>query len=58
MNNTDADSTKERVSRITVKLETQALPLGFREFSREEYAKLFPKGTVETPLGIVKLGFH
>jgi len=52
MNNT------ESVNRIMAKLEAMVLPIGFREFSKDEYEKNFPEGTIKTPLGIVKLGAH
>ena len=58
IDDTDIGSISERVSRITAKLESMVLPIDSREFSREEYTKLFPEGTAKTPIGIVKLGFH
>jgi uncharacterized protein YbbC (DUF1343 family) len=33
-----------------------AVQMDKREFSKEEYNKLFPRGTVETPVGQVKIG--
>jgi hypothetical protein len=41
---------------ITTKLENMAVPMDIREFSRDEYNKLFPMGTVKTPIGEVKIG--
>jgi hypothetical protein len=54
----DTDNIKDKASIITEKLESTALPIGFREFSKEEYEKLFPEGIIKTPLGTVKLGAH
>jgi len=54
----DIDNTNEKANLIAKKLESMVLPIGFREFSREEYEKSFPEGTIKTPLGIVKLGAH
>ena len=44
------------VENIIEKLGSLAIPMEKREFSREEYNILFPRGTVNTPLGKVKLG--
>ena len=52
----DANSVKELVDRITVKLETMAVPMDNRDFTINEYRKVFPQGTVETPIGKVKIG--
>ncbi|GHV93238.1 hypothetical protein AGMMS50268_37410 [Spirochaetia bacterium] len=41
---------------IVAKLETMAVPMDIREFSRNEYNRLFPMGTVQTPIGEVKIG--
>ena len=54
----DIGNIDEKVSLIMKKLESLALPIGTREFSREDYETLFPNGTIKTPIGIVKLGFH
>ena len=54
----DTNGNNEQANRIIAKFENMVLPIGFREFSKDEYMKLFPEGTVKTPLGIVKLGFH
>jgi hypothetical protein len=53
---TDTDGIQERISRITAKLETMAVPMDIRKFTREEYNRLFPEGKVKTPFGEVKLG--
>ena len=47
---------EEQRREITEKLETMAVPMDRRDFTREEYEKLFPRGTVETPIGLVKIG--
>jgi len=52
----DTDSIKERVNRITVKLESMAVPMDARVFSKDEYRKVFPQGIVKTPIGEVKIG--
>jgi hypothetical protein len=44
------------VAYILERLETLAVPMDEREFSREEYIKTFPRGTVATPIGEVKIG--
>ena len=46
----------ELINRITAKLETMAVPMDDRYFTIEEYRKVFPQGTVETPIGKVKIG--
>ena len=46
----------ELITRITAKLETWAVPMDVREFSRKEYREVFPQGTVKTPIGEVKIG--
>ena len=46
----------ELVIRITAKLETLAVPMDIREFSRKEYREVFPQGTAKTPIGEVKIG--
>jgi len=51
-------NTNEKVSQVMAMLESLVLPIGTREFSKEEYEVSFPKGTIKTPLGIVKLGSH
>jgi hypothetical protein len=43
-------------TKITIKLENMAVPMDIREFSRDAYNKLFPMGTVKTPIGEVKIG--
>jgi hypothetical protein len=48
----------EEISRILAGLELAAVPMDTREFTKEAYNRLFPEGTVETPLGKVKLGDH
>ena len=56
MNDMDINGTDEEVSRITAKLESMAVPMDKRIFTREEYNKLFPEGKLNTPLGEVKVG--
>ena len=46
----------DTVNQITEKLESMAVPMDRREFTREEYNRLFPEGKVKTPLGEVKMG--
>ena len=46
----------ESVRQIKEKLESMAVPMDAREFTREEYNQLFPEGKLNTPLGEVKLG--
>ena len=41
---------------ILVKLKSLAVPMDEREFTREEYNQVFPRGTVVTPIGEVKIG--
>jgi hypothetical protein len=48
----------EKQSEIKQKLESMAVPMDKREFTKEEYNKLFPRGTVKTPIEIVKTGEH
>ena len=50
------NDTNETVNRITAKLESMAVPMDRRIFTREEYNKLFPEGKLNTPLGEVKVG--
>jgi hypothetical protein len=53
----DASGTPDlQNAEITAKLESMAVPMDIREFSRDEYNKLFPMGTVKTPIGEVKIG--
>jgi hypothetical protein len=52
----DTDSIRERIKRITGKLELMAVPMDVKAFSIEEYRKAFPQGTVKTPIGEVKIG--
>jgi hypothetical protein len=52
----DINDINENVRQITAKLESMAVPMDVREFSREEYNQLFPEGKLNTPLGEVKLG--
>ena len=54
----DTENMREKISRITAKLESMAVPMDKRIFTREEYNRLFPEGKVNTPLGEVKLGEH
>jgi len=39
----------ELINRVKEKLEVMAIPI-------DEYRKIFPQGTVETPIGVVKIG--
>ena len=41
---------------ILEKLKSFAIPMDERAFSREEYNRTFPRGTVATPIGEVKIG--
>jgi hypothetical protein len=41
---------------ILERLERLAVPMDMREFSREEYNRVFPRGIVTTPIGEVKIG--
>ena len=52
----ESKTNDELVTRITAKLETWAVPMDVREFSRKEYREVFPQGTVKTPIGEVKIG--
>ena len=44
------------VENILEKLVSLAVPMDEREFSNEEYNRVFPRGTVVTPIGEVKIG--
>jgi hypothetical protein len=46
----------EKQAEIRQKLDDLAVPMEKIKYSREEYNRLFPDGTVTTPLGTVKLG--
>ena len=56
INNVESKANDERVTRITAKLETWAVPMDVREFSRKKYREIFPQGTVKTPIGEVRIG--
>ena len=56
INNVESKTNDEVVTRITAKLETWAVPMDVREFSKKEYREIFPQGTVKTPIGEVKIG--
>jgi hypothetical protein len=59
INGTNPKSTEnsaERASRITAKLGAMAVPMDVRVFTKEEYRRVFPQGTVQTPIGEVKIG--
>ena len=43
---------------ILDKLRTLAVPMDSRDFSNTEYNRVFPRGTVDTPIGEVKIGQH
>lgn len=55
MDNNSIDVPNERLKRLMAKLESNVLPIGRREFSKEEYNLSFSDGTIKTPLGKVKL---
>ncbi len=40
---------------ILEKLAVFAVPIDERDFSNEEYNRVFPRGTVATPIGEVKI---
>jgi len=44
------------IETILEKLGSFAVPMDKREFSNEEYNRVFPRGTVATPIGEVKIG--
>jgi hypothetical protein len=44
------------VENILEKLSSLAVPMDYREFTNEEYNRIFPRGTVNTPIGEVKIG--
>ena len=44
------------VESILKKLASLAVPMDEREFTNEEYNRVFPRGTVDTPIGEVKIG--
>jgi hypothetical protein len=52
----DSKAVNDIITRITTKLEIWAVPMDVREFSWKEYRKVFPQGTVKTPIGEVKIG--
>jgi len=52
----ESKANDEIATRIIAKLETLAVSMDVREFSREEYRDAFPQGTVKTPIGEVKIG--
>ena len=56
MNETDPKDINERVSRITAKLESMAVPVEEYDFTPEIYSTLFPDGKIDTPIGEVKMG--
>ncbi|GMO20383.1 MAG: hypothetical protein Ta2A_27240 [Treponemataceae bacterium] len=45
-------------SQIIENLTKMAVPMDKVPFTKEAYAKLFPRGTIKTPIGTVKLGDH
>jgi hypothetical protein len=47
---------KQTASDVKAKLEILAIPMKNVEFSATEYDRLFPRGKVKTPSGIVKMG--
>ena len=51
-----AENSAELICRITEKLESMAVPIVQINFSIDEYRKIFPQGTVNTPIGEVKIG--
>jgi hypothetical protein len=48
--------TDEAAKRLLGNLERYAVPMLAGDFSRETYQRFFPRGTVQTPIGEVKLG--
>ena len=46
----------QTVDNILEKLVSLAVPMDKRDFTNEEYNKVFPRGTVATPIGEVKVG--
>ena len=44
------------IESILEKLVSLAVPMDEREFTNEEYNRVFPRGTVATPIGEVKIG--
>ena len=44
------------VNNILEKLGSLAVPMDERDFTNEEYNRVFPRGTVGTPIGEVKIG--
>jgi hypothetical protein len=44
------------VESILEKLASFAVPMDEREFTNEEYNRVFPRGIVDTPIGEVKIG--
>jgi len=52
----NTENIDEIINRISAKLESMAIPIEAREFTIDEYRKAFPQGTVNTPIGEVKIG--
>ena len=48
---------KTIVENILEKLAFLSVPMDEREFTNEEYNKVFSRGTVITPIGEVKIGW-
>ena len=46
----------QTVENILEKLVSLAVPMDKRDFTNEEYNRVFPRGTVATPIGEVKVG--
>ena len=44
------------IESILKKLASLAVPMDEREFTNEEYNRVFPRGIVDTPIGEVKIG--
>jgi ribosomal protein L10 len=56
MQDNDKNLKNDIVIRIISKLESMAIPMDYRDFSKDEYRKVFPQGVVKTPIGEVKIG--
>ncbi|MCL2180934.1 MAG: PBECR2 nuclease fold domain-containing protein [Treponema sp.] len=53
---TDIENITDLINRLTEKLDTMSVPIDERKFSMDEYRKVFPRGSVKTPIGEVKIG--
>jgi hypothetical protein len=50
------ESFQKQKERVIENLDKMAVPMMSVAYSKDEYNRLFPKGTVETPIGTVKMG--